>query len=218
MPACLRWLFGLTILTAIVAVPSLYYRSGYAHAKRLREVTPGKFYRCGQLTADGFRDAVKRYKIRTVINLQNEAPDPLLPQTYLGEPVVRESEVCRELGVRYVVLAPDLLPPHRVPAERPRVIGEFLEVLDDPSAYPVLLHCRAGLHRTGLLTAVYRMEYEGWTLAAAVRELRANGFGDSACTTANDYLVQYLQIYQPRGEDPGSQGTGRAPGTGARPE
>ena len=66
----------------IVVVPYVHYRATYAHAKRLREVTPGKFYRCGQLTADGFREAIQRYGIRTVINLQDEDPDPRLPAGY----------------------------------------------------------------------------------------------------------------------------------------
>jgi hypothetical protein len=193
-----RWLLGLTVAALIVGGPWVYYRSVYAHAKRLREVTPGEFYRCGQLTADGLTEAIERYKIRTVINLQNEAPDPLMRKSYFGGQKVRESELCQSLGVRYVLLQPGLIDRARVPAERPPVIDEFLAILDDPSAYPILLHCKAGLHRTGLLTAIYRIEYQGWSTAEAVRELRANGFGDSACTTANDYLVQYMVHYRPR--------------------
>jgi hypothetical protein len=82
--------------------------------------------------------------------------------------------------------------------EHPRVIDEFLRVCDDPASYPILLHCKAGLHRTGLLTAIYRIEYELWNTADALRELRANGFGDSAATSANDYVYAFLAVYQPR--------------------
>ena len=48
------------------------------------------------------------------------------------------------------------------------------------------------------MTAVYRMEYEGWSPADAVRELRANGYGDRKATTANDYIYEYLYQYKPR--------------------
>ena len=77
-------------------------------------------------------------------------------------------------------------------------IDDFLKLCDDPANYPILIHCMAGLHRTGALTAVYRMEYEGWSVADAMRELRANGYGDRKATTANDYIYEYLYLYQPR--------------------
>jgi hypothetical protein len=218
MPAVLRWCFGTGLAALLVGVPFLHFRAVYDHAKRLRVVTPGKFYRCGQLTVAGFRDAFERYHFRTVVNVQDLYPDPLIegrpgdltaPESLLlrelelhrepfTAPAMPESELCRQLGVRYVFLWPQLIDRHRIPAERPEAIDEWLRLLDDPSAYPVLLHCKAGLHRTGLLTAIYRMEYEGWGKRAAVRELKSNGFGEFACTTANDYLVQYIETYKPR--------------------
>jgi hypothetical protein len=42
------------------------------------------------------------------------------------------------------------------------------------------------------------MEYDGWDPLAAVTELKANGFGDAACTAANDYIQQYVLNYKPR--------------------
>ncbi len=196
MPWWLRWPLGLALALSVVLVPSLYYRAVYAHAKRFREVTPGRFYRSGQLTAQGLREVIERHQIKTVINLQNEAPDPLMRETYFGKPVIRESTLCQQLGVRYLLLEPDLLPPKHDEQERPRVIDEYLQVLDDPTAYPILLHCKAGLHRTGLLVAIYRMECEGWTVGEAIRELRANGFAHEDSTSANEYIAQYLQSYQ----------------------
>jgi len=201
MPAWLRWGLGLFLFAAIIGVPWIHYRATYAHSKRFREVTPDRFYRCGQLTADGFREVIDRYHIRTIINLQNEAKDPLIPQTYYDRQTkVHESALCESLGVKYVLLEPDLLPRNQIPENHPVVIDEYLKILEDPNAYPILIHCKAGLHRTGLLTAIYRMEYEGWSVGASVRELRANGFGDSNCNLANDYVVQYLSIYKRRNE------------------
>jgi protein-tyrosine phosphatase len=60
----------------------------------------------------------------------------------------------------------------------------------------VLIHCKAGLHRTGILVAVYRMEYEGWSPADAFREAREHGFGN--WTSANEYVTQYILDYRPR--------------------
>src|SRR5262249_6216625 len=157
-----------------------------------REISPGVLYRSGQMTAAGFLDAVRRYGIRLIINLQDEYPDPELPWHYFGGGTIRESELCRSLGVRYLWLPPDILPRGKIPADRPAAIARFLAVLDDPATHPVLIHCRTGLHRTGVMAAVYRMEYDRYSPAEALRDIKANGFGEYACTSANDYIVQYV--------------------------
>lgn len=196
LPTKVRWTLGLGLATLLVVVPYLWYRWEYNRTKRLRVVTPGKVYRSGQMTAAGFADAVTRFRIRTVINLQDEYPDPEIRQSSFGWGTVKESQLCEQLNVRYVHLPPDLIPRRLIPAQRPVAIDRLLAILDDPSHYPVLIHCRAGLHRTGVLTAVYRMEYQGWSPREALREVKANGFGDSACTSANDYIKQYVLTYR----------------------
>jgi tyrosine-protein phosphatase SIW14 len=207
MRAAVRFTLILGLLAVIIAVPWVDFRAGYAHHKRFREVAPGVLYRSGQLTAAGFRDAVARAGIRTVINCQNELPghdlfaDPHVALSFWNKRTVRESALCRDLGVKYVHVEPDIQSNRTDPAARPEVIDRFLAVLDDPANRPVLLHCKAGLHRTGVLAAVYRMEYEGWDPLAAVTELKANGFGDTAATAANDYIRQYIVNYRPRYRD-----------------
>src|SRR5262249_15535380 len=145
-------------------IPFVYYRYSYTYGKRLRVVTEGRVYRSGCMTAPGFRDAVARLGIRTIINLMDEAPDPDIAKSYFGQSDILESQLCREMGVRFVAIAPDLVARTSVPAERPKAIEQFLAVMDNPSSYPVLIHCRAGLHRTGCAVAIYRMEYEDWTV------------------------------------------------------
>lgn len=198
MPTWGRWILGGLVAVVIIGIPAAYYRAGYTNQKRFRVVTPEKFYRSGQFTASGLRNIIQTHGIRTVINLQEENRDPYMPETWLTRPQIRESDVCRELGVNYISLyGGEIVSPEVYAAgQRPQAIDQFLQILDDSSNYPVLLHCKAGLHRTGLFTAIYRMEYEGWTTAAAMQELRANGFGTFAATTKNVYIVQYVESYQ----------------------
>jgi tyrosine-protein phosphatase SIW14 len=189
---------ALSALVALIVVvwPIVEYRNVYAFNKRLREVAPGRVYRCGEMNAEGFAETVARLKIHTVLNLQDDYPDPDVCKSFWDWSTVKESEMCRRLGVQYVLIKPDLIPRSLTPLERPAAVDEFLKLMDDENAYPVLIHCKAGLHRTGVITAVYRMEYEDWTPAEAYRELKAHGFGDWVCTSANDYVNEYVLQYR----------------------
>jgi tyrosine-protein phosphatase SIW14 len=195
-----RWVLAILVAAVIVGVPWVYYRATFAHAKRLREIEPGKAYRCGQLTADGFREAVRRYDIKIIINLREDNIDPLIPETWQGKPTIRESELCRELGVRYeLVEGGNLSPSPDDPDGRPKAIDDFLSIVDEAreKKLPFMFHCAAGRDRTGQFTALYRMEYNGWSKAAAVRELKGNGFETFAATEANAYLRPFIRDYQP---------------------
>ncbi len=192
------WVMALGLGTLMLGVPFVYYRYSYTYGKRLRPVDEGKVYRSGWMTAAGFADAFERYHFRTVLNLMEEMPDPVLSAGYFDTTGVREAELCAKYGARMVNLTVDLVYPSLVGKERPAAIGTFLSIMDDPASYPVLIHCRAGLHRTGVICALYRMEYDGWTAQEAMGELRSHGFGEFAATAANDYITQYILTYQPR--------------------
>jgi protein tyrosine phosphatase (PTP) superfamily phosphohydrolase (DUF442 family) len=187
---------GLGIAFLVTVVPFVYYRAAYLHGKRLREVEPGKLYRCGQLTTAGFAEAIEQYGIRTVVNLQDEWEDPDIGEGYFTPKTCKESDLCARLGVKYVYMPPALIAPRQSPKHRPHTVDDFLALMDDPSNYPVLIHCR-----TGVLVALYRMEYDRWNAEEAIRELIANGFGRFACSSANEYIVQYILNYQPRPSD-----------------
>jgi protein tyrosine/serine phosphatase len=194
----LRYALGASAAAVALVPPVVLYRAQYIHAKRFREVEPGRFYRSGQMTVAGFRETVERYGIKTIVNLQNEDPDPMLVEHWLGKGTIPESELCKQLGVKYVLLFPDILPPGNTVEMEPPVVKEWLDLLDHEENYPILLHCKAGLHRTGRLTAIYRMEYHGWTAGEALREARDNGYGTLAASEADNYVVQYIQNYKPR--------------------
>ena len=191
------WAFGIGIVLLITIVPYAYYRWSFNFDKRLRVVTEGKVYRSGCMTAEGFEETIKHHRIKTVINLMEEAPDPNLNSTYFRRPT-KESELCEKLGVRFEFLEVDVLPPGASDDQQPAGVTKFRKLLDDPSVYPVLIHCKAGLHRTGVLTAFYRMDYEGWSRYRALEEMRALGFGRMASYAPNVYVRQYLVNHQPR--------------------
>ena len=54
----------------------------------------------------------------------------------------------------------------------PEVINTFLQMVRDPANQPVYVHCVGGRHRTGVMTAVYRMTQERWTAEQAFSEMK----------------------------------------------
>ena len=194
----LPWVGATLLLMLIVGVPLLHGRSQYEQNRRLRVVTDGRVYRSGQLYGDGFRQAIQTYGIKTIVNLQEEAEqvDPKIPRGYFRREKERESEVCKEFNVGFVMLEGGVVD-HDGAGGRPKLIDDFLEVFDNDDNYPILFHCKAGLHRTGWMTSVYRMEYEGWSRIHALDELRANGFGTFKSTSDNDYIQRYLFDFVP---------------------
>jgi tyrosine-protein phosphatase SIW14 len=48
--------------------------------------------------------------------------------------------------------------------------------VNDPSNLPVYVHCQGGRHRTGAMTAVYRLTHDNWTADQAYGEMKKFGF------------------------------------------
>jgi protein tyrosine/serine phosphatase len=120
------------------------------------EVKRGILYRSGQLTGDQLAEAVQRYQLRTIINLQ-----------WPGEEMHTERALCRRLGVDFVNLP---MPGDGLGEEWQ--FRQILTILDDPDRRPALVHCARGTCRTGAAVAFYRFERDGWTPADVAGELR----------------------------------------------
>lgn len=78
----------------------------------------------------------------------------------------------------------------------PEECDRFFEIVENPANWPILIHCEGGIHRTGLLCALYRMQYEGWTPAAALEELEDNwfGWGTTDRQAAKDWVSTYVAV------------------------
>ena len=51
-------------------------------------------------------------------------------------------------------------------------VDQFLKLVIDPANQPVYVHCAGGRHRTGVMTAVYRMTQDNWTADQAYGEMK----------------------------------------------
>ena len=56
-------------------------------------------------------------------------------------------------------------------------VDEFLSIVADTNAAPVLVHCQHGADRTGTMCAMYRIIHEGWSADDAIDEMENGGYG-----------------------------------------
>jgi len=182
----LRLLGGLLVVGIIVGVPVawLNYRTG--HFRNFRTVKEGVLYRSGQMSVAGLKRAIYEHGIRTVVTLR-DADKP-------GEPApdLAEEEFCRKEELYHYRITPRAWQAADGSAPARIGVAKFCDIMRDPRHYPVLLHCFAGVHRTGAYVAVYRMEFESWTNNQALAELRRLGYDN---LDSEDDVRGFLQQY-----------------------
>src|SRR5437868_5672792 len=87
---------------------------------------------------------------------------------------------------------------YRIPlttSERPSnaAVTEFLKLVNDPANQPVYVHCQGGRHRTGVMTAVYRMTHDAWTADQAYSEMKQYRFeGFPGHPTLKHFVYDYF--------------------------
>jgi len=181
------------VVLALIAAPIALAMHQQAQTRNFRVVQPGVLYRSGQLTNEGLKRILNDYRIKTVINLRDG-------QTRAD---VAEEEFCKSEDIQFVRILPSQWGDvgGSVPVEAG--VRKFREIMSDPKNYPVLVHCFAGIHRTGAYCAVYRMEFEHWTNARAIAEMKACGY-----TSLDDeldilgFMEQYRPTWMPKEEAP----------------
>ncbi len=201
MPRACRFLFCVVILGVLVGGPVGYGLYRQKQLRSFRVVRDGVLYRSGQLTRAGLKQLIHDYGIKTVITLRDAVAEGERPPDWF------EESYCRAQEIRYVRIRPERwwASDDSVPAARG--VARFLAIMDNRANYPVLVHCFAGIHRTGAYCAVYRMEYEHWSNPEAIAEMKQCGYRN----IDDEYdLLGYLEAYQPRWQ---RQIAGAAPAT-----
>lgn len=159
-------LTGSLLVLAGLGIPILIGVRQQQQLRRFHVVREGVLYRSAQLSLAGLKRLIRDHGIRTVVNLRD------------GSTVSDQEEqrFCQANGIRFVRIAP--LSWDGVQGSTPIDEGlrTFLDTLRKPEHLPVLVHCYRGVHRTGQYCAVYRIEYEGWSVPEALAEMVELGY------------------------------------------
>jgi protein tyrosine phosphatase (PTP) superfamily phosphohydrolase (DUF442 family) len=177
---------GLLLLSVIVIGVSKYVYDVHINYN-FKEISENKVYKSGVIPPKKIASYIQDYQIKSVIDLRfphttDKVNNPEIPQE-----LTAEKEAVENLeGVTYFNLGTDQVPTQET-------VDKFLDIMDDSSNYPVLLHCYHGVGRAQLFSAIYRIEYEGWSNQDAREKtrilLKGSSFDEGA--PKGEYLINY---------------------------
>ena len=179
-------IFGTLLCVLSVAGPALAQTDSHgapvtsaAALSRIRIDNFGKindnYFRGAQPKARDYAD-LSAMGIKTVLDLQIDGPSD-------------ERALVQRAGMQF----------YRIPmttsdAPTEAQIAQFFKIVNDPANQPVFVHCAGGRHRTGTMTALWRMTQDGWNADRAYSEMkqfRFEGFPD------HPVLRKFVYAYQP---------------------
>ena len=183
-----RNLLGCVMVVLFIGGPLAYALYQHGQMRNFHEVREGVLYRSGQMSVAGLRQAIHDYGIKTVVSLRDTI-EPGVPPSDL-----EEAEFCKDQEISFYRLAPAGWYAENGLAPVDAGVRTFRKIMANPENYPVLIHCFAGIHRTGAYVAVYRMERDHWSNARAIAEVKDFGY-----TNLDDEwaVLGYLEVYQP---------------------
>ncbi|MGI9311079.1 MAG: fused DSP-PTPase phosphatase/NAD kinase-like protein [bacterium] len=169
----LTLLSSITLAAVIVIALCVWRHKLYYH---FRAVEKGKLYRSGLLSPLALKLICRRHRIKTVVNL-------LEAQRRAAPYYRRQVAFCAANGIKFVSL-PLTVPPSVPPPPPPKFpqpspapssrksagddraddgdgdqVRQFLDLCDHRANHPILLHCKQGVLRTGILVAAYQRHY-----------------------------------------------------------
>ena len=110
------------------------------------------------LPDDGAVPLLKNLKVATVINFLPEADG-----NWLTDPSITQVQ----------------LPYRTNHVDDSDVLKTLRAIQTAEASGPVLMHCKHGSDRTGLMAAMYRVVVQGWSKEDALSEMTQGGFGES---------------------------------------
>ena len=147
--------FSLVLLVGFALF--IYRTSVFRISQNFAVVEEGKLYRSAQLKTDELEETIKKYGIKTVISLRG----------WPGKTAYYDAEADTLARLKTQFLAIDLddkfYPPEK---ELKKLFTAF-----ENGMYPMLIHCRVGADRTGMVAALYQQVYMNKSVKESLKQL-----------------------------------------------
>jgi protein tyrosine/serine phosphatase len=166
-----------SVAEAVVRPPSWATPVALDGAPNLHRVEDN-FFRSAQPSAQGFKSLATLHGVRTVVSLRAFNSDEAL---------------ARGLDLRLV-----RFPIHTWNIKRADAVAALQTLRRASREAPVLLHCQHGADRTGLIAALYRILYQGWSKDAALDEMQNGNLGYHAVWGNIPRFIRRVDVEQLR--------------------
>jgi protein tyrosine/serine phosphatase len=167
-----RHIAALVALT-FIAAPALALDTSNVRIDNFGRVDDN-YYRGGQPVGQDYA-ALAAAGIKTIISLTSDDAQP------------NEKALAQAAGMKFFQIP---MTTHQVPTAAQ--ITEFLAIVNNKAAQPVYVHCVGGRHRTGVMTAIYRITTDNWSAAQAFAEMKKFKFGaDFLHAEFKDFVMGY---------------------------
>ncbi|WP_310557297.1 dual specificity protein phosphatase family protein [Flavobacterium sp.] len=152
------------VFVALLVLGKNYYDMYIAH--NFETITEGKVYKSGVLPPDEIADYIKKYNIKSIVDLRFPGTADLINNPESPQELRAEKEATEKIpNLNYFNLGSDQVP-------KQENLDGFFKVMDNQDNYPVLIHCYHGVGRAEMYSALYRIEYEGMNPDEARKKTR----------------------------------------------
>jgi hypothetical protein len=180
-----RWAVGVLSPPVWVALVAIGIAVTWYHRPlaRMKVVVPDRIYLSAMPTRRGLEVAQERRHFRTIINLFPEETAQRSP--ILGD----EVRFAREHNIRYISSPSDASP-----VASDAFLNQTLAVAQDPSAWPILVHCHGCMDRSPAWMGIYRFVVQKRPLLEVMREIEQHrGYRPKGSVT-----ILYNRVLAPR--------------------
>lgn len=155
---------------------------------RFLEISENKVYKSGVIPPDKIEDYVKKYHIKSIVDLRGPVTQDKINNPENWVQINAEKDAASKIeGLNYFNIPSDQVP-------KPENLKKFYAVMDNKDNYPVLIHCYHGIGRAQIYSALYRIEYEGFSNEEARKNaafpVMFSSFDDG--TPKGEFLKSYV--------------------------
>ena len=179
-----RVIITIAIVMACAGIGRVLYANRWkVWPKRFAVVEPGWLYRSGQVDAGLIEGLVDDYHIEGILALTWLRP---------GKPdEAAELRVIRAHNLEFGLIP---MPGDGV-ADYDK-LDQAADWIEARRGHPVIVHCAAGVNRTGAAIVAYRVKHCGWSLHEAIAEAKRCGLRDRS-GKLTEHLIGYYKEHLP---------------------